>query len=50
MTQAAAGLAVAAVREQALRVEFFDVGAVVYFLPKVLWTVPGFAVEGYADA
>jgi SAM-dependent methyltransferase len=46
---AAAGLAVTDVREQALRVEFFDVGAVVYFLRKVLWTVPGFTVEGYAE-
>jgi SAM-dependent methyltransferase len=45
----AAGLAVTDVREQALRVEFFDVGAVVYFLRKVLWTVPGFTVDGYAE-
>jgi hypothetical protein len=28
-------------------VEFNDVGAVVYFLRKVLWTVPGFTVEAY---
>ncbi len=45
----AAGLAVTDVREQALRVEFFDVGAVVYFLRKVLWTVPGFTARGYAE-
>jgi len=38
-----------AVREQALRVEFFDVGAVVYFLRKVLWTVPGFTVDGFRE-
>jgi SAM-dependent methyltransferase len=44
----AAGLVVTDVREQALRVEFFDVGAVVYFLRKVLWTVPGFTAAGYA--
>jgi SAM-dependent methyltransferase len=44
----AAGLEVADVREQALRVEFFDVAAVVYFLRKVLWTVPGFTSAGYA--
>jgi SAM-dependent methyltransferase len=44
----AAGLEVTALREQSLRVEFFDVGAVVYFLRKVLWTVPGFTVAGYA--
>jgi SAM-dependent methyltransferase len=45
----AAGLIVADLREQALRVEFYDVGAVVHFLRKVLWTVPGFTVDGYAD-
>jgi SAM-dependent methyltransferase len=44
----AAGLVVTELREQSLRVEFFDVGAVVYFLRKVLWTVPGFTVAGYA--
>lgn len=44
----AAGLVVTDLREQALRVEFFDVGAVVYFLRKVLWTVPGFTVATYA--
>ena len=43
----AAGLAITDLREQALRVEFYDVGAVVYFLRKVLWTVPGFTVDGY---
>jgi SAM-dependent methyltransferase len=43
------GLDVVDVREQALRVEFFDVAAVVYFLKKVLWTVPGFIVAAYAE-
>jgi SAM-dependent methyltransferase len=43
----AAGLTVVDLREQALRVEFYDVGAVVHFLRKVLWTVPGFTVEAY---
>jgi SAM-dependent methyltransferase len=43
-----AGLTVADLREQALRVEFYDVGAVVHFLRKVPWTVPGFTVDGYA--
>ncbi len=43
----AAGLIVADLREQALRVEFCDVGAVVHFLRKVLWTVPGFTAAGY---
>jgi SAM-dependent methyltransferase len=46
----AAGLVVVDLREQALRTVFNDVGAVVYFLRKVLWTVPGFTVEGYRDA
>ncbi len=46
---AAAGLDVIDVRELALRVEFFDVAAVVHFLKKVLWTVPGFTVAGYAE-
>ena len=45
----AAGLEVVDLRESALRVEFFDVGAVVYFLRKVLWTVPGFTVEAHVD-
>lgn len=44
----AAGLDVVDLREAALRVEFYDVGAVVYFLRKVLWTVPGFTTAGYA--
>ena len=46
---AIAGLEVLDVREQALRVEFFDVAAVVHFLRKVLWTVPGFTAAGYAE-
>ena len=43
----AAGLVVADLREQALRAEFYDVAAVVHFLRKVPWTVPGFTVGGY---
>ena len=45
-----AGLEVVDLRAAALRVEFFDVGAVVHFLRKVPWTVPGFTPETYADA
>ncbi|GAA3102286.1 class I SAM-dependent methyltransferase [Pseudonocardia yunnanensis] len=45
----AAGLVVDDLRTQALRCEFHDVGAVVYFLRKVLWTVPGFTAESYHD-
>jgi SAM-dependent methyltransferase len=44
-----AGLDVVDVREEALRVEFFDVAAVVHFLKKVLWTVPGFTVSEYTE-
>ena len=43
----AAGLEVVRLESCALRVEFFDVAAVVYFLRKVLWTVPGFTPEAY---
>jgi SAM-dependent methyltransferase len=45
----AAGLVVTDLREQTLRVVFHDIGAVVYFLRKVLWTVPGFTVDGYRE-
>jgi SAM-dependent methyltransferase len=45
----AVGLTVTDLREQSLRTVFNDVGAVVYFLRKVIWTVPGFTVEGYRD-
>ena len=43
-----AGLEVTGLREQALRVEFSDVGAVVWFLRRVPSTVPGFSVGRYA--
>ncbi|MBC9717628.1 SAM-dependent methyltransferase [Streptomyces sp. TRM66268-LWL] len=43
----AAGLAVADLRLERLRMEFFDIGAVVHFLRKVVWMVPGFTVEKY---
>jgi SAM-dependent methyltransferase len=45
----AAGLLVTRLESQALRVEFFDIGAVVYFLRKVVWTVPDFSVDRYRD-
>jgi SAM-dependent methyltransferase len=45
----AAGLEVVHVRTERLRMEFFDIGAVIYFLRKVIWTVPGFNVERYRD-
>jgi len=44
---AEAGLTIHRLEEAVTRVEFFDVGAVVYFLRKVLWTVPGFTAAKY---
>jgi SAM-dependent methyltransferase len=43
----AAGLEVVDLRTARLRTEFHDVGAVVYFLRKVVWMVPGFTVAEY---
>ncbi|MFF5154996.1 class I SAM-dependent methyltransferase [Streptomyces sp. NPDC000348] len=43
----AAGLEVLDLRAERLRVEFHDIAAVVHFLRKVIWTVPGFTVEAY---
>ena len=45
----AAGLEITDLRERSLRVVFNDVAAVVYFLRKVIWTVPGFTVAGYRE-
>jgi SAM-dependent methyltransferase len=44
-----AGLDVVDLRTASLRTEFSDIGAVVYFLRKVIWMVPGFTVERYRD-
>jgi hypothetical protein len=43
----AAGLEVVDLRHESLRAEFFDIAAVVHFLRKVIWIVPGFTVDGY---
>jgi len=43
----AAGLEVVDLRTARLRMEFRDIGAVVYFLRKVIWMVPGFTVAEY---
>ncbi|MER6979745.1 class I SAM-dependent methyltransferase [Streptomyces carpinensis] len=43
----AAGLEMVDLRAERLRVEFHDIGAVVHFLRKVVWMVPGFTVEAY---
>jgi SAM-dependent methyltransferase len=46
---AEAGLDVVDLRHERLRIEFFDVGAVIYFLRKVIWAIPGFTVAEYRD-
>ncbi|WHT16723.1 class I SAM-dependent methyltransferase [Crossiella sp. CA-258035] len=43
----AAGLQVLDLRMESLRTVFHDIGAVVYFLRKVIWMVPGFTVAEY---
>ncbi|WP_261553895.1 class I SAM-dependent methyltransferase [Frankia tisae] len=45
----AAGLEVVDLRMETLHTEFRDVGAVIYFLRKVIWIVPGFSVERYRE-
>ena len=44
-----AGLTVVDLRSEALRMEFYDVAAVIVFLRKVIWTVPDFTVDAYLD-
>jgi hypothetical protein len=46
---ATAGLEVVDLRHEQIRLEFFDVGAVIYFLRKLTWVVPGFTVVKYLD-
>jgi SAM-dependent methyltransferase len=45
----AAGLRIVDIRMERLRVEFLDIGAVIYFLRKVIWTVPDFTVDRYRE-
>jgi hypothetical protein len=45
----AAGLDVVQCRNERLQLEFFDVGAMVFFLRKVIWTVPNFSVDRFRD-
>ncbi|MGW3283323.1 methyltransferase domain-containing protein [Streptomyces sp. NPDC001002] len=45
----AAGLEVAELRAEKLRIEFYDIAAVVHFLRKVIWMVPDFTAEKYED-
>lgn len=43
----AAGLDVVDLRMEIQCAEFFDIGAVIYFLRKTVWNVPNFTVERY---
>ncbi|WP_319435868.1 class I SAM-dependent methyltransferase [Mycobacterium sp. RTGN5] len=43
----AAGLQVVDMRIETLTAEYFDIGAVVYFLRKLIWAVPDFTAEPY---
>ncbi|MGO9654349.1 methyltransferase domain-containing protein [Mycobacterium sp.] len=45
----AAGLQIIDIRMERLRAEFFDIGAIVYFLRKVIWIVPGFTTDDYRE-
>jgi SAM-dependent methyltransferase len=45
----AAGLQIVDLRTARCRMEFFDIGAVVYVLRKCVWWVPDFTVERYRD-
>jgi hypothetical protein len=44
-----AGLAVVDLRTARCRMEFFDIGSVVYILRQCVWWVPAFAVDRYLD-
>ncbi len=44
-----AGLTVTELRTARCRMEFFDIGAVVWILRKCVWWVPDFSVERYHD-
>lgn len=45
----AAGLVIEELKEAAGRHGFTDVGALVYYLKAIPWTVPGFSVETHSD-
>lgn len=45
----AAGLEIVDLRTARLRIEIYDVAAVVYLLRKVIWWVPDFSVEKYGE-
>lgn len=43
------GLELVDLRHEEIKEEFFDIGAVVYFLRKLSWVVPDFSVAKYRD-
>ena len=45
-----AGLTVTNLRTARCRMEFFDIGAVVWILRKCVWWVPDFSIELYGQA
>ncbi|GLZ28658.1 methyltransferase type 11 [Lentzea sp. NBRC 105346] len=45
----ASNLEVVTIKQEATRMEFHDIAAVIVFLRKVIWIVPGFTVEAYRD-
>ncbi|MEZ5086049.1 MAG: class I SAM-dependent methyltransferase [Tessaracoccus sp.] len=45
----AAGLEIVNLQTAKLRIEIYDIAAVVYLLRKVIWWVPGFTVDTYYD-
>ena len=45
----ASGLRIRELRTARCRMEFFDIGAIVYILRKCVWWVPDFTVERYRD-
>ncbi|KAF9931227.1 hypothetical protein BGZ67_005424 [Mortierella alpina] len=45
----AAGLEVVQLKFERTKMEFFDVGAIIHYLRKIIWLVPDFSVEKYAD-
>lgn len=48
-TAKAAGLEIVDLQTARLRIEIFDIAAVVYLLRKLIWWVPGFTVDAYRD-
>ncbi|KAG0377818.1 hypothetical protein BGX24_005371 [Mortierella sp. AD032] len=45
----AAGLEVVQLKFERTKMEFFDVGAIIHYLRKIIWLVPDFSIEKYGD-